>query len=230
MIRHTNSFIVSLLLHALIIGMLFHSYRVIAPSFRESKKEKILCINLSCMSHTKQVEKKATVEPTLIPKKTIQKLKPKPKPKKVEPPKKRVYVKEAPKVVFSEKKVVKIAAEETLKSPLHVEPTTSELVIKETKTVTAEEKYVDENLAKIVKLLQENLYYPRRARKRGVEGDLLVRFKLSPNAEVTDAEVLSSTSEVLSRGALKTINSLSLKFPKPKEKLILCVPIVYKLN
>lgn len=95
---------------------------------------------------------------------------------------------------------------------------------------TVAEIYVDENLKEIVTLLQENLYYPRRARRRGLEGDVVVKFKLSKNAVVSSIEVVSSQSDILSRGAIKTIENLSTVFPKPKEELVLKVPISYKLK
>jgi protein TonB len=103
-------------------------------------------------------------------------------------------------------------------------------VEKEPLTVSPQKKYVEDNLAKIIELLQENLYYPRRARKRGVEGEVIVKFKLSTTSEVSNIKVLSSNSDILSRGAIRTIENLSFKFPKPSEDLDLKVPIYYKLH
>ncbi|MDQ7067100.1 MAG: energy transducer TonB [Sulfurimonas sp.] len=73
------------------------------------------------------------------------------------------------------------------------------------------------------------MYYPRRARKRGIEGEVLVRFTLSVEAKISDVEILSSSSEVLSRGALQTIKNIDYKLPKPKQKITFNVPISYKL-
>ncbi len=89
---------------------------------------------------------------------------------------------------------------------------------------------MQEHIAKIIQLLQENLYYPRRARKNGTIGQVTVRFKLSTNAVAHSIEVLSSKSEILSRAAIKTIENLSGEFPKPEEELILHVPINYSLK
>ncbi|MBN2817064.1 MAG: TonB family protein [Campylobacterales bacterium] len=95
---------------------------------------------------------------------------------------------------------------------------------------TAQELYIDENLAEITKLLQEHLYYPRSARKRGIEGEVLVKFFLSKSAEVKGIEVLSSQHSILSKGAIETIESLSGVFPMPKEALELTIPINYSLK
>lgn len=94
----------------------------------------------------------------------------------------------------------------------------------------AQQAYVNDNISVIVKLLQENLYYPRSARKRALEGVVLVKFTLSTEAKVTSLEVISSKHSILSRGAIETIESLSGKFPKPKEELELSVPISYNLR
>ena len=98
------------------------------------------------------------------------------------------------------------------------------------KVKSPEEAYIEEHLAEIVALLQENIYYPRRARKRGIEGKVLIRFTLSKNAEVSEIHVLSSKSDILSRGAIKTIENIEDKLPKPKQKLTFNVPISYSLH
>jgi len=232
MIRHTNSFIISMIIHMLLVAVLFLSYKYISPKFNE-KKEEMVCVNLSCMLEQEHKEKKFKAKPKPVEKNSVKKTQPKKLKKKIAPVKKKIFVKEAPKEVL-EKEIVEVIIESTPKikpkSHILVTPAKSEVIIEERKVLTAQEKYVDENIAKIAQLLQENLYYPRRARKRGVQGEVLVSFKLSINAEVSDIEILSSKSEILSRGAFRTISELSYKFPKPKENLTLNVPILYKLN
>ena len=95
---------------------------------------------------------------------------------------------------------------------------------------SAKEVYINQHLQEIARLLQENLYYPRRARKRGIEGKVLVKFTLQRNAEVVDVEVVSSSNSILSRGAMKTLENLSGQFPHPDETLVLTVPISYRLS
>jgi len=90
--------------------------------------------------------------------------------------------------------------------------------------------YIDQHLSKIVELLQENLYYPRRARKRGIEGKVTVRFTLEKNAEVKNIKIITADKDILARGAVRTLENLSGEFPKPDEKLILTVPINYYLS
>ena len=93
-----------------------------------------------------------------------------------------------------------------------------------------EERYKEKNLAKIVEILQENLYYPRRARKRGVEGKVIIRFTLSRTSDILDIKVLSSKSEILSRSAIQTIKNIKNKLPNPKKEITIKVPVVYSLH
>jgi len=74
------------------------------------------------------------------------------------------------------------------------------------------------------------LYYPRQARKRGIEGEVLVSFYLSVNADISRVKVISAESAILSRAAIETIENLSGKFPAPIENLTLTIPITYSLK
>lgn len=239
MIRHTSSLVISLLIHLILFGALLVSIDSVVSLFSQ-KKEHRVCVNLCCkieheIEHeiesplrSKKVEKiqknktpkKRKVEPnnipvkqTILPKKTL-----KSKPQKTEP-----------KQDMGEVLETKSEPPTRKKSRVVVTPQKS-VVIREETPVSAEKKYVDNNIVQIAKLLQENLYYPRRARKRGLEGEVIVRFVLLADAKVSSVKVLSSTNDILSRAAIKTIENLSLKFPKPTEKLTLSVPILYKLN
>ncbi|WP_418641155.1 TonB family protein [Sulfurimonas sp. ST-27] len=98
------------------------------------------------------------------------------------------------------------------------------------KKVSEKEAYLQENLAQIAQLIKENLYYPRMARKRGIQGSVTVRFMLLKDATVIQITTISSSSGILTRAAIKTIAELSGKFPKPKTDIMLSVPIRYSLQ
>jgi protein TonB len=93
-----------------------------------------------------------------------------------------------------------------------------------------EQNYIDENIAKIRELIKNNLYYPRRARKRHIVGNVVVKFTLSKDARVSSIVIIHSQHEILSRSAIKTIKDLSSTFPKPKKELIIQLPINYSLK
>ena len=221
MIRHSSSFFVSLLVHTLLVVALFFTYKYVSAAFNHTKKEKIVCIDLQCL-----VPHKEKVLPKILPQKII-KAKPKPKPlkKKVLKPK----LQKVPDVVIVQEKVVEEIVEEVEVEELIQESEELNAVVQEEK-ISPQKAYIDENINQIIALLEEHLYYPRRARKRGIQGDVLVRFKLSIEAQVSEIEVVSSSHDILSRGAVETIESLSGKFPHPKEELIISVPIPYRLK
>ncbi|MFK5938916.1 MAG: energy transducer TonB [Sulfurimonas sp.] len=93
-----------------------------------------------------------------------------------------------------------------------------------------QKQYINDNLAKISLLLSDNLYYPRRARKRGIVGKVILKFNILQDGSVNAVKIISSNSEILSKAATKTIKNLSGKFPKPNQKLSIQIPIEYKLQ
>lgn len=90
--------------------------------------------------------------------------------------------------------------------------------------------YLALNKDSIYTLIKENLYYPLSARKRGIEGLVVLKFILTKRAEVCNVQVIESSSDILSNAAIKTIEELSKKFPSPKEDITITLPIEYKLN
>ena len=236
--RHSLSILVSLLFHTVLVVLLFLSYKYIYPKFTTQQETRV-CIKLNCLSSqksenisTKKVEKQE-LKPVEKVKKVIEKKKIKPEIKK-----KVKILKEIPVQKMSEEKEIlkeKSKAEIVVKPSIaqaekEVTQNSVEISLQQESEKTDEELYVEENLNLIVQLLQENLYYPRRARKRGVEGDVLVRFNLSTEAQLSNVEVISSVSDILSRGALQTIENIASELPKPKTNLTLSVPISYRLH
>jgi protein TonB len=247
MIRHTSSILISLFIHTLFFIAIFYSFtNIVKPKIKEEK----VCIKLCSIEQAReefQAEKimpvEAVVDKKIEPKKEIKKELTPPL-----PPAKKVEIKK----VAAEKKEVRVelaqaaeAAQEAQVTPLEDSSAVSkdEMALKDVsstqqamqeemvpQSVQEDDEYLQEHIAAIKKLLEENLYYPRSARKRGITGEVLVKFKLSPDASVAYIRVLSSPSEILSRGAVQTIENVSAKFPKPKKALVLEVPISYRLN
>ena len=237
MIRHSSSFFISLLLHALIVALLFMAYREYKTTVAEKSDEHMVCVQLSCMSKKSTPPSAQKQVKKIPPKKIKQQI------KKIIVKKDKVIIKKKivqsktlskqvpiPEVVEKDEKVVTpVPQKEAVQKNVRTE-TKKPIKTEIEKVKSPEEEYVEEHLAEIVALLQENLYYPRRARKRGVQGEVVIRFTLSKNAEVSGIKVLSSKSEILSRGAIKTIENIEYKLPKPKQRLTFNVPISYTLN
>lgn len=136
------------------------------------------------------------------------------------------------KKVVVRKETVQVKKKEIAKKVV-VKEETPQVKKKETKKPNQEKsstKYLEINTQKIAKLLKENLYYPRSARKRNITGEVIIKFTLSMDAKVYDIKIIKSKSDILSRAAMKTIMDLSGKFPKPQKRLTLHVPITYSLK
>ncbi|MBU1217849.1 TonB family protein [bacterium] len=242
MIRHTNSMLISLFIHFTIFIAVFYSFTNIS---KLTVKEEKVCIKLCSLQQTKQEvqTKKLTpqempieekIEPKIEIKKEIPK--PVPAPTKIEPKKVALEKKEKQEKVIEQVNTTVQNDTDIPKKDIveatHAVASTQNAVQNEVilQEVKEEDEYLQEHLALITKLLEENLYYPRSARKRAITGDVVVKFKLMTDATVAYINVMKSPSEVLSRGAVQTIENVSAKFPKPKKDLILEVPISYKLS
>ncbi|MBT5935433.1 energy transducer TonB [Sulfurimonas sp.] len=226
--RHLSSLSIAIIVHIFIMVLLFSSYFYIATS-QSKKKEECMCVQLSCFPEPKEIKNKKKIEKKVqkkIEKKVLKKVVEKVQKKTIQKPR------EIPKEKIREPKLEKIVAEEILKEEV-TEETSSQIiqkvVVPSIIEKSSQKKYIDENLDKIIKLLQENLYYPRSARKRGIVGEVIVQFTLLKDASVKNIIIVSSKREILSRAAQRTIEDLSGKFPKPKEKMILHIPIRYSL-
>ena len=96
--------------------------------------------------------------------------------------------------------------------------------------VQSSKSYLNEHLAVIARLLQEHLYYPRMARKRHIEGEVLATFTVETDGTVHGVRVKKHARDILDRAAVKTIESLSGRLPHPKQALTLEVPIRFVLK
>lgn len=241
---HTPSLTVSIAIHVVAVLVVFFIYKSVHTLINKVEKEKRVSINLNIcvpkMEETPKEEVKTQKKQLKkVLKKEVQKVKPQIK-TKVKP--KRVVIKKVSKKIPKEKnekvmikeEVIAKKVEPILETQLQVvEKFLIQKPIKKLAVLpqkTTQEIYINNHIKEISQLLSENLYYPRRARKRGIMGEVIVKFTLSKDAIVSDTYVIKSQSELLSRAAIKTIQNLSGKFPKPDEVIILQVPIVFSLK
>lgn len=98
------------------------------------------------------------------------------------------------------------------------------------KSHTAEYGYVKVNFTHIRDIIQKNIAYPHIARKRGLEGKVVVSFIVCADGEAQDITITESSGfEILDRSAVEAVRKAS-PFPKPPVKAALIIPVVYKLN
>ncbi len=83
----------------------------------------------------------------------------------------------------------------------------------------------------ISKLVREHLEYPYLARRMGWEGEVLLFFRLTPTGEVEELKVLKSSGfEVLDKSAVNAVKRASKHFPRPKQIVLIKLPIQFKLE
>lgn len=235
MIRHSNSLLISLFIHAILLLTLFFAWK----SYFEVKKEEQekICLKLCSVEPSKEVlEPKETKTNETAPQNKQK------EPKRVKKALKEKKAAEKKIEVADEEKEIKAAIVEIIKGELIVEIVPKKLSKIEKPAVVQKvddsklmqevpkDDYIEINMQKISELLKENLYYPISARKRNITGSVKVSFTLGIDAKVYNIKIVESENDILSRAAIKTIEDLSTKFPKPTKELILSVPINYNLN
>ena len=239
--RKTKSFLYSLFLHGTIVLLVIALFMTTDSEKKvpEEKRCKIMLTQVCECPPEKAAVKPPVVQKKPQPKKkVIQK-----KPKKVV--KKKVPVKKAPVVeekVIEEPEVVEeiqvVEVEEDAKElivtpnePVVLSPAAKEAIeAPPAENITPEDAYVKAHIAEIMSLLRKNLYYPRMARKRGIEGKVIVRFELLETGEIKNITIIEAGRDILAGAAVTTIERLEGKFPLPSEPLLLHVPIMYQLK
>jgi len=248
----SRSLFYSLLVHALILGIVLSALVLTETKVLKPQQPKYHPICLKKV-HAHRIQKVPPIKHVeKVPPKVIKKVKPTPKkvkkpPKPKKPPKKRkVPLKkkkpvppkpvEKPVAEVVEKKVVKVQekVKEVIITPVQ-EPVLSSAAAKEiakpvTPKTTPKEHYIKSNISEIMSLLRKHLYYPRMARKRHIEGKVVVEFELLVDGTIQNIKVIEAHRDILGRAAVTTIERLEGKLPKPSEKLLLSVPIMYRLK
>ena len=247
MIRHSSSLFVSLVFHVFLAFSIFLLYTTLwLPKPKKQVQERRIKVQLCNIKipkavvekkvqevpkpFPKTIQKKEVKELPIIRKKAIKKKKiiekPKPKPK----PKPKIIEKKEPiKQIKKEIQPISKPTPEIEKTIEKVLPIENKETLQE-KNTRLEKNYLNEHIQEITRLLQENLYYPRSARKRGIVGDVSIAFTLSVSGKIHSIKILNSKHEILSRAALQTIENISGELPSPQEELTLHVPINYRLS
>ncbi len=82
-------------------------------------------------------------------------------------------------------------------------------------------------LALLLAHIESHKYYPRAARKRGIEGGVDVSFLLLPSGEIAAIDATGGPT-LLRRAALKAINA-ALPLPTPPKPLTRSLPVKYRM-
>jgi len=91
-------------------------------------------------------------------------------------------------------------------------------------------KYLEENFSYIKDIIQRNITYPRKARRKGWVGAVTVSFIILESGRVENIKILKSSGhELLDGNVMETIKAIG-SFPKPPVKAELHIPIIYRLE
>lgn len=84
------------------------------------------------------------------------------------------------------------------------------------------------------KFISENIQYPEKAMKKGVQGKVFVKFIVERNGSITNAEVIKGISPEIDKEALRVIGIMPKWIPaelyKQKVRQEYTMPIQFKLN
>lgn len=91
------------------------------------------------------------------------------------------------------------------------------------------QQYVDTYFSDICQKIQQNMRYPKLARRMGLEGKVVVSFMVHKDGNIDDVRIVQSSGvRILDKNAIDTIKNTA-PFPKPPITAELIVPIKYGL-
>lgn len=135
-------------------------------------------------------------------------------------------VKQKPVVISKEK--VRITNQIPIKKPKVSDDKAPSAAQKDNQNTNDNQLY----LSKVSTILSRRKKYPRLARKRGIEGQILVAFKIDSSGATSAIKVLNGKNKTLRKAAKRLISNCKLPVP-PKSwmaQTIIKLPINYKLR
>lgn len=228
MIYHNRPLGISLLLHALLLGL----FLFWLSSAVQKKQDEPLKIHLSSFATPAH----QSIQPLLPPKQQA----PVPIPKNIPAP---------PVISTQAKPSPPITARPTLPTPIMQTMSQTAPVISTPtpvappKTVAptpqlppappinVEKEFINEHLGEIRGLLLQNLKYPKMAQKLKMQGEVRIAFSLNSDGSVEDIKIIESSGfDLLDEDAKMLIEKTASHFPKPSKSVRISVPLSYVLR
>ncbi len=117
------------------------------------------------------------------------------------------------------------ATAKTVRAPASTELPSPEMALKEQEQARLQTLLE----GRLLKTLQERTRYPKAARRRGLEGTVLLSFEVRDGKIVSLRVAKSSGAALLDRAALRSAGSLKGTMLDKSSSLTLQVPVVYRL-
>jgi len=228
--RYILALIISLILNLSVFAAMI--ILLVEEGIQQSKESKI--ISLSTIHIQKVITKKKEYIAQKKPKKILEKevQKKQSAQKKV----KTVVKKTTKKVNKIEKKVYKEVEQKSIQNSIALpvkeliikkESIKKEHIVKEFKE-SAQAKYIRINFYEIQQAIHKEMYYPKLAKRRNIEGTVNVTFILNENGEILNLTT-SLAHDVLVKSAKRIVLSAAKNFPRPNHAILIQVPIIYRL-
>lgn len=201
-------FLVAFVVYATALVMIFGSFK--STELKQDGQNKIT-MSLASIDTSAPQKTHSTSAP---------KPKPKPKPKKPKPTKeKQIEPEEQVKEVEQTKDEEKQESSNTTSEGSQAE------------ALAYNEGVTDEFLAKIQMAISRKNKYPRIARIRGLEGEVMVEFILNMDGTMQGLKIIQSTAgDILNDSAIRAVQSASKDFPLPTQRVRIKIPIAYTLK
>lgn len=230
--RYFSSFFIALTSYAFVGVGAFYLYSSNKIVVEKPQVPKMISINhielkpqvikevVEPIKEQEEVKEQIEKEPVL---KEIKKETPKPKPiekKKIEKPIEKKLVKKEP---IKTKEPIKEIVQHNPKAEIKdIKPIEKKIVIDERKV------YLDKHLAQIRNLINQNVKYPKRARKLSIEGIVIAKFKINENGQIENITIIEG-HKFLQKATIEAIQEASKSFPKTNKSIEIQIPIEYKL-
>lgn len=232
-----KAFIISLLIHISLFAT-FLEYQM-----PKKEEKELIVLNMNMVNEItkikKQTEKKQQTD-TKKQKKQIEKKVEKKIEKKVVKKQVKKQIKETTPVkkILKPKKIVEKKSVETVEKK--VENTFKEVKksVKKEESIkrvksgeTYQEKYIKNNLADIIAAIKKYKNYPYLAKKRGMEGKVLIKCIITASGKIKNIQIIEKCNfDILNKNSIDILKLASKEFKAPKKDISLTIPFSYYLN
>lgn len=235
--RYLSSFAISFSVYASLIatGIYFANLKdenSTQETMQESKTVAVSIIQQQCYVKKEELEKNPQEKKPVQKEQVVHKTKPQPKVVKdaivkqeAEPEIKQVAVQEPPKEQEAEEEAVE---EQDLQEEIVRQETTDEqkLQAEIKQMMAAKKRELDLFTQDLIKRINENKRYPISARRRGIEGDVAVKFIVLANGGVDAIEIVEGKSIFVK----STISAIEESFPISVTNSLLQFPQEFKIK
>jgi len=238
---HRNrAFLLSIFIYVTLVFLVLF-FTIEKKTNNSYNSEKIVLLKLREMKPVKKVKKTKKIKKV---EKRLVAQKPKPKVTKKVVVVRKEKVKEVIKEVVAkvEKPALEVVEEEIVEEEPVIEVAQEEVVKEEiaekeiVKKQVAQEQIVQNYsvgeglIQSIERALRRHIYYPKAARRMGLEAGVELKFKFLPSGEVKDVKVSGNAAPILLKAARKTLMRASRDFEKVKKTVTIQVPLKFVLE